>query len=152
VKSKIKVTDLDVEKVCRSQENRPAREVYYIFTKDEGKAKKALEILKAGVPFEKVAEEYSEDRATAKRGGYLGMVTKGSLIKPLDMAVWSTEPGKFRLVQAKNGYYIIYVKAEKSGKCNRDKIRQRLYMEKFQKALKSYIDELKQKASVKVYL
>ena len=152
VKSKVKVTDLEVEKVCRKEKNFSVREVYYIFTKDKGKAEKALEVLKAGVPFEKVAKEYSEDPITAKKGGYLGEVRKGTLIKPLDIAVWSTEPGKFRLVETKNGYFIVYVKSQKSKGCDREKIRRELYMKKFQETLKAFIEEFKKKASVKVYI
>ena len=76
----------------------------------------------------------------------------GELIKPLDYAVWSTEPGKFKLVQSKDGYYVVYVKSELSKKCDRDKVREQLYMERFQKALKDYVDSLKRKASVKVYM
>ncbi len=152
VKSKIKVTDIDVEKYCRKLQEKPVREVYYIFTRNRAIAEKAMEALNAGVPFEKVAKEYSEDKATAEKGGYIGVVAKGSLIKPLDYAVWSTEPGKYRLVQSKEGYFIIYVKSEEKKSCDRERIRQQLYTERFQRALKDYIDSLKKKASVKVYM
>jgi len=152
VKPKVKVTDIDVEKVCRKEKASRVREVYYIFTKDKNKAEKALEILKAGVPFEKVAKEYSEDPITAKRGGYLGQVKEGTLIKPLDIAVFTTKPGKLKLVQTKEGYFILYVKSEKKGGCNREKIRRELYMKRFQERLKAFINELKKKASVKVYI
>ncbi len=152
VKSKVRVTDIDVEKYCRKLQEKPVREVYYIFTKNRATAEKAMEALNAGVPFEKVAKEYSEDRATAEKGGYIGAVTKGALIKPLDYAVWNTEPDKYQLVQSKDGYFIVYVKSEEKKSCDREKIRQQLYMERFQKALKDYIDSLKKKASVKVYM
>ncbi|RUM40540.1 MAG: peptidylprolyl isomerase [Desulfurobacterium sp.] len=151
VKSKIHVTDIEVEKVCRERQSKPIREVYYIFVKDKVKADKVMELLNSGIPFEKVAKEYSEDRATAEKGGYIGKVTRGVLIKPLDIAVWSTNPGNYKLVQGKNGYYIIYVKSEKVEGCDRNRIREELYTQKFQKALKEYVDSLKAKASVKVY-
>jgi len=151
VKSRISVTDIEIEKVCRERQSKPIREVYYIFVKDRVKADKVMELLNSGVPFEKVAKEYSEDRATAEKGGYIGKVTKGVLIKPLDIAVWSTNPGNYKLVQGKNGYYIVYVKSEKVEGCNRKRIKEELYTQKFQKALKEYVDSLKAKASVKVY-
>jgi len=151
VKSKIHITDIEIEKVCRERQSKPIREVYYIFVKDKVKADKVMELLNSGVPFEKVAKEYSEDRATAEKGGYIGKVTRGALIKPLDIAVWSTKPGNYKLVQGKNGYYIIYVKSEKVEGCDRNRIREELYTQKFQKALKDYVDSLKAKASVKVY-
>jgi len=151
VKSKIHVTDIEIEKVCRERQSKPIREVYYIFVKDKVKADKVMELLHSGVPFEKVAKEYSEDRATAEKGGYIGKVTRGVLIKPLDIAVWSTNPGNYKLVQGKNGYYIVYVKSEKVEGCDRNRIKEELYTQKFQKALKEYVDSLKAKASVKVY-
>ena len=151
VKSKIHVTDIEVEKVCKERQTKPIREVYYIFVKDRVKADKVMEFLNSGVPFEKVAKEYSEDRATAEKGGYIGKVTRGVLIKPLDIAVWSTKPGTYKLVQGKNGYYIIYVKGEKVEGCNRNRIKEELYTRKFQKTLKEYVDSLKTEASVKVY-
>ena len=151
VKSKIHVTDIEIEKVCKERQSKPIREVYYIFVKDRAKADKVMELLNSGVPFEKVAKEYSEDRATAEKGGYIGKVTRGVLIKPLDIAVWSTNPGNYKLVQGKNGYYIVYVKSEKVEGCNRNRIKEELYTQKFQKALKEYVDSLKAKASVKVY-
>jgi parvulin-like peptidyl-prolyl isomerase len=152
VKPKVKITDLEVEKACRRENSFRVREVCYIFTKNKDKAEKALKALKAGAPFEKVAKEYSEDPVTAKKGGYLGKVRKGTLIKPLDTVVWSTEPGKFNLIQTKDGYFIVYVKSERSKGCNREKIRRELYTKKFQETLKAFIEELKKKASVKVYI
>ncbi len=151
VKSKIHVTDIEIEKVCRERQSKPVREVYYILVKDRAKADRLVELLNSGVPFEKVAKEYSEDRATAEKGGYIGKVTKGALIKSLDIAVWSTNPGSYKLVQGKNGYYIVYVKSEKVEGCNKNRIKEELYTQKFQKALKEYVDSLKAKASVKVY-
>lgn len=151
VKSKIHITDIDVEKACKERQSKPVREVYYIFTKNKGKADKLMELLNSGVPFEKVAKEYSEDRATAENGGYIGKVAKGSLIKPLDIAVWSTKPKSYRLVQGKSGYYIVYVKRELVEGCNKNKIGKELYRQKFQGALKDYVDSLKKRASVKVY-
>ena len=152
VKSRIEVSDSEVEDICRKQEGKPVREVYYIYTKSSDRAERALELLKSGVPFEKVAREISEDSATAKRGGYLGKVSPGMLIKPLDRAVWSLKPGSYELVRTDSGFYIVYVKSEERGHCDRDRIRQELYMMKFQKALKNYLDRLKREASVKVYM
>ncbi len=152
VKSKVEVTGIDVEKYCRKVESKPLRDVFFIYTKSQEKAEKAMTLLSQGIPFEKVARELSEDRGTASNGGYLGKVTKGSLIEPLDRAVWGMKPGSYKLIKTDNGYYIVYVKSEEKGVCDRNKIKQKLYMEKFQKALKDYIDKLRRSASVKVYM
>jgi len=152
VKSKVEVTDQEVEKFCQKIESKPLREVYYIYARDEATAEKALSLLNQGEPFEKVARELSQDRATAERGGYIGRVARGMLVKPLDEAVWSLEPGQYKLVRTESGFFIVYVKSEEKGACDKEKIRQELYMKKFQEALKKYTDELKRRASVKVYL
>jgi peptidyl-prolyl cis-trans isomerase SurA len=152
VKSKVKVEDSEIEEICKKQEGKPLRDVYYIYTKSSSSAEKALELLKNGVPFEKVAKEISQDRETARKGGHLGKVSPGMLIKPLDLAVWSLKPGSYKLVRVKDGFYVVYVKSEIRGHCNKRKIREQLYMMKFQKALNDYLDKLKREASVKVYM
>lgn len=152
VRSKVSVSDGEVEQICQKEEGKPVRDVYYIYTRSSSNADKALELLKSGIPFEKVAKELSEDRETAVNGGHIGKVTPGMLIKPLDEAVWSLKPGSYKLVKTADGFYVVYVKSEEKGHCNREKIRQQLYMMKFQKALKDYIDNLKRTASVKVYM
>ncbi|RKQ63757.1 peptidyl-prolyl cis-trans isomerase C/peptidyl-prolyl cis-trans isomerase SurA [Thermovibrio guaymasensis] len=152
VKSKVEVSPVEVEKYCRKVESKPVREVYYIYTTSQETAEKALSLLKEGVSFEKVARELSQDRATAERGGYIGRVTRGMLVKPLDEAIWSLKPGQYKLVRTDKGYFIVFVKSEETGKCDREKIKQEIYMRKFQKALKDYTDRLKKEASVKVYM
>ncbi len=152
VKSKVEVSEGEIDRVCSQIEGKKVRDVYYIFTKSRSKAEKALSLLQEGVPFEKVARELSEDRITAKEGGHIGKVGKGMLIKPLDQAVWSIKPGSYELVRTDKGFFIVYVKAQEEGKCNREKIRQELYMKKFQEALNDFLNRLKRSASVKVYM
>ncbi len=152
VKSKVEVSESEIDKVCRKVEGKKVRDVYYIFTKSRSKAEKAISLLQEGVPFEKVAKELSEDRITAKEGGHIGKVGRGMLIKPLDQAVWSIKPGSYELVRTDKGFFIVYVKAQEEGRCNREKIRQELYMKKFQEALNNFLNRLKREASVKVYM
>ncbi|ADU96884.1 SurA domain protein [Thermovibrio ammonificans HB-1] len=152
VRSKVKVSDIELDKLCLKVEGKPEREVYYIYTKNRADAEKAMELLANGVPFQKVARELSQDPMTAQNGGYLGYVSPGMLVKPLDRVVWSIKPGSYRLVRLKDGYYIVYVKGEKRGQCNREKLREQLFAQRFQKALKEYIENLKRSASVKVYM
>ncbi len=152
VKSKISVPQGKVDLICQKEEGKPVRDVYYLFTKSRSLAEKAMELLSSGVPFEKVAKELSEDSETAVKGGHIGKVAPGMLIKLLDRAVWSIKPGSYKLVRTEDGFYIVYVKSEEKGHCNREKIEQRLYMVEFQRALKNYVDRLKREASVKVYM
>jgi len=152
VKSKVEVSESEIDRVCRKIEGKKVRDVYYIFTKSRSKAERAISLLQEGVPFEKVAKELSEDRITAKEGGHIGKVGKGMLIKPLDQAVWSIKPGSYELVRTDKGFFIVYVKAQEEGRCNREKIRQELYMKKFQETLNNFLNRLKREASVKVYM
>ncbi|RUM91782.1 MAG: peptidylprolyl isomerase, partial [Thermovibrio sp.] len=69
-----------------------------------------------------------------------------------DSAVWSIKPGSYKLIRTNNGFYIVYVKSEEKGHCDRNRIRRELYMRKFQKALNDYVNKLKREASVKVYM
>ncbi|MEO2069561.1 MAG: peptidylprolyl isomerase [Desulfurobacteriaceae bacterium] len=151
VRSKVRVSGLEVEKVCRAKKGNVLREVYYIFVTSSEKLKEIEKLLASQKPFEKVAKEFSEDPVTAKRGGYVGKVKKGMLIEPVDSTVWSIKPGKYKVVKGDNGYYLVYVKKEEKEGCNKDEIRKELYMKRFRKALKEYLDSIKKKASVKIY-
>jgi parvulin-like peptidyl-prolyl isomerase len=152
VKSKVSVSELDVKRYCQTEEEGAEREVYYIFTRSDEKAQKALELLKEGVPFEQVARELSDDKVSAEQGGYIGRVKRGTLVKELDEAVWSIAPGSYKLVKSDKGNFIVYVRSEESPSCDEERAREELFMKKFDEALKRYIDELKRKASVKVYM
>ncbi len=147
VKSRISITDADVQKACLERSSKPKRQVDYIFIENKhlGKLKSTLLALKSGEPFSKVAHDYSDS------SGSLGDVEKGALIKPLDEAVWSTKPGSYSKVKLKTGYYIVFIKGYSNSTCNRNKVRQQLYMRKFQKLFNEYVKKLESNASVKVY-
>lgn len=151
VRSKVRVSDLEVEKACKAKKGNVLREVYYIFVTSSEKLKEVEKLLSSQKPFEEVARKFSEDPVTAKRGGYVGKVKKGMLIEPVDSTVWSIKPGKYKVVKGNNGYYVVYVKKEEKEGCNKDEIKKELYMKKFRKALKEYLDSIKKKASVKIY-
>lgn len=50
------------------------------------KCVEALEKLKSGTPFDKVAEAYSEDKA--RQGGSLGYMVRGSMVGPFQDAAF----------------------------------------------------------------
>ncbi|OAJ43731.1 hypothetical protein BDEG_27060 [Batrachochytrium dendrobatidis JEL423] len=52
--------------------------VRHILCEKHSKIMEALELLKSGQRFDKVAEQYSEDKA--KAGGSLGWMTRGSMV------------------------------------------------------------------------
>ncbi|HHM23800.1 MAG TPA: hypothetical protein ENJ23_02015 [Bacteroidetes bacterium] len=75
------------------------------------KAKKVISELQSGKDFAELAKQYSEDRATASRGGDMGFIKWGRIEEPLQKVIFkmaryqiTTEP-----VRSSRGYHIIQV-------------------------------------------
>ncbi len=68
-----------------------------------------LEMLNNGTPMEELAEENSDDVASAREGGDLGWFTEGIMVKPFNDAAFSSEIGSFTKVLTQFGYHIIEV-------------------------------------------
>ncbi len=80
----------------------------HIVVKSESDAKKILEKLKEGQKFEDMAETFSIDRASGKRGGDLGKFKRGDLMPDFEEAVLSLKVGDYsKIVQTPLGYHII---------------------------------------------
>jgi len=64
--------------------------------------------------FKKLAKKYSEGQ-TAKNSGYMGYITRGRMVKPLEKAAFSLKPGTFNKTPIKTrfGYHIVYVEEHK---------------------------------------
>lgn len=61
-----------------------------------------------GSGFEICAKRYSEDEATAKKGGALGRFKRGDLAAPLDSVAFSLEVGKFsEPIRSQQGFHIL---------------------------------------------
>jgi len=73
------------------------------------KAQSLLAKVKGGSDFSAVAEEMSEDRASARSGGALpGWIERGSLVPPFEEAAYSLKPGELSgVVRTRYGYHII---------------------------------------------
>src|SRR2546426_590913 len=73
--------------------------------------KKALDLLKRvkdGGDFGELAKEYSDDRGTAAKGGDLGEITRGEVVKEFGDAVFALKPGQTgELLESKYGFHII---------------------------------------------
>lgn len=78
-------------------------------------ADKVMPRLTAGEDFAKVAEETSQDKRTAKKGGLIGPYREGALDEAFDNAVKGTEVGKIGgPFQSSLGWHIIKVEAAPS--------------------------------------
>jgi len=92
--------------------------VRHILCEKQSKALEAIEKLKAGMKFNEVAAQYSEDKA--RSGGDLGWMTRGSMVGPFQDAAFAmskstidkpiyTDPP----VKTKFGYHVIMVEGKK---------------------------------------
>lgn len=77
----------------------------------------ALEKIQGGQRFDKVAQEYSEDKA--KAGGSLGWMSRGSMVGPFQDAAFALQPSTIDkpilspLVKTSFGYHIIMVEGRR---------------------------------------
>jgi len=74
------------------------------------KAENVLEEVRKGGDFGKLAKKYSEDTASAEKGGDLGYFKKGDMVKPFEEAAFSLKPGEVGpLVKSQFGFHILQV-------------------------------------------
>ncbi|KAK0452428.1 hypothetical protein EV421DRAFT_900512 [Armillaria borealis] len=91
--------------------------VRHILCEKHSKATEALAKIQEGVSFNKVAQEYSEDKA--KAGGSLGWMTRGSMVGPFQDAAFALAPSTVdkpvvsSLVKTNFGYHIIMVEGRR---------------------------------------
>jgi len=91
--------------------------VRHILCEKHSKATEALQKIQEGQRFDKVAQEYSEDKA--KAGGSLGWMTRGSMVGPFQDAAFALQPSTVdkpimsSLVKTNFGYHIIMVEGRR---------------------------------------
>jgi len=91
--------------------------VRHILCEKHSKATEALQKIQEGQSFNKVAQEYSEDKA--KVGGSLGWMTRGSMVGAFQDAAFALTPSTVdkpivsSLVKTSFGYHIIMVEGRR---------------------------------------
>src|SRR5581483_4009219 len=81
------------------------------------KAEDLLKQLKAGAKFDDLAKKYSEDVATAVKGGDLGFITRGQTVPECGKVAFSLAPGTLSdPVQTDFGIHIIKVQAHEQAR------------------------------------
>ena len=79
----------------------------HILVEKQSLALEILEKIKKGDSFAKLAEQYSLD-GSRKRGGDLGFVTRGVMVKPFEEAAFKLKVDEVSdLVKTQFGYHII---------------------------------------------
>jgi len=72
------------------------------------KAEMILKKLKNGADFQKLAKQYSDDPASAKRGGDLGTISRGDFVPEFENAAFKLKDGEISgIVHTQFGYHII---------------------------------------------
>jgi hypothetical protein len=113
---------------------------------------KAYEELKAGVPFEEVADRYSD---CAGNGGDLGWFPRGEMVEEFEHIVFNLPiNGMSEIFRSVFGFHIAKAYGRKPAGTRplqdvRDEIVEILSAERRQKALEDYLDELRANADIR---
>jgi len=109
----------------------------------------------AGVPFDSLARQHSQDPVTADSGGQLGEFPIAGLSPPFDKVVAGMDSGEVsEPVLSEHGYHLVKVQAKQPDRTLsylelQDGIRNYLYQQKLGKRLESYLDRVRGKVFVK---
>jgi foldase protein PrsA len=154
-KGKDKVTPAQIQAYYNKNKARFAqperRDLRIILTKTEADAQKALDRVKGGESFGKVAKDVSIDQASKGQGGVLLSVAKGQQEKALDDAVFAAEKGKLTgPVKTQFGYYVFKVQkiteaSQQTVKEATPTIKQLLASQNQQKALDTFVKDFRKK-------
>lgn len=124
------------------------------------KKKQAEQILykvKAGENFAELAQQFSDDSTTKKRGGVLGFFPRGSKSSEIEEVAFNLKKGEVSdIVLTDKGYHIIKLLDKKEGTTrsledSRKKIKNRLTQQKKSEAIQRLLEDLKAKTKVVIY-
>ena len=111
--------------------------------------------LKAGAPFELMANQYSQS-SVAEKGGDLGRFTEADLASEIKEAVISTRAGDITpVIETNFGFQIFYVQSviNNDGSLDEDaadRIHKKLYDEKLDEKFNVWINELRDSAHIQI--
>jgi peptidyl-prolyl cis-trans isomerase D len=81
----------------------------------QARAEDLLKQLKGGADFADLATKYSEDPGSKAKGGDVGFIARGQMVKPFEDAAFSLQPGQMSgLVKTTYGYHILKVEAREN--------------------------------------
>ena len=162
----IAVTDEEIEKYHRehyeesSTYGRQTKIAHILINKEAedalSKAEEILELAKSGEPFGELARKHSMDESSAQSGGLLGYFVKGDLVPEIENAVEKTEVnGIAGPVLSSRGYHIVKVLertegGEASVSRYRDRIKHQIYMEKVERFITSWLENIKKNSYIEI--
>ncbi len=151
VKPEVEVTKKEIRDYYEKNKGRFREEervkIRHVLFKDYSQARKILEELKSGAPFEETVKE-----------GYLGSFKRGQLDRRIEEVASSLKKGEISpIIKTEAGYHII--KLEKKEKARLRKlsevkeiIRNILSSQKMEEKLKEYLEKLKTKQEIEIRL
>jgi peptidyl-prolyl cis-trans isomerase C len=123
----------------------------------KARAVEALKAAKAGKDFAALARQYSQDGSAAK-GGDLGFFPRGQMVPAFEQAAFSLAPGQVSdLVATQFGFHIIKVLERRAGGTvpfaqAAPKIQEYLEQQAQSEKGKAFVDSLKAKGTVEIYI
>jgi len=125
--------------------------------KAEKRGREILEKVRAGEAFDQLAKDHSEDPSSSL-GGDLGWFRRGDMVGAFEKVAFALKKnGVSDLVRTQFGFHIIKVtdRAEEDRpdlNKVRPRIQQQLYRDKFQRAMRGWLDELRRRSFVDIKL
>lgn len=98
------------------------------------------DILSGRLSFAEAAKKYSKDPGSAEKGGSLGLLSKGQMIKPFEQAAFEQKIGEVgEPVRSRFGYHLILVKSRSPAS-----------VRPFEEVKQSIIEKLKKKMATRI--
>lgn len=119
------------------------------------RAEKTYQKLRGGADFDKTAAEASEDPGF-EQGGLLGVFKTGELQRDLEGSISKMSAGEFtHVLQTRGGFHIVKLVKKRMisdprTEKERDKIRAQIYERAYKKQFKSWLEQLRQDAFVRI--
>lgn len=117
------------------------------------KAETALKRVKDGEDFAEIAKRLS-DGSTKEQGGYIGTFKRGELAKQLEDVVFAMKRNELTdVIETKQGYLVFqvlehYDEGQQSFEKVQDEIKEHLYNEKLEPAVREYLKTLREQSYV----
>jgi peptidyl-prolyl cis-trans isomerase SurA len=170
MRSQVQIGEQDIAEYYRSHYNvmEKVRASHILFAaptgtkreqleKTRGRAQQILKKIRTGAPFDQMAKQHSED-PSASLGGDLGWFRRGDMVAAFEKAAFGLKKGAVSdLVQTQFGFHIIKVtdRAEEDRpdlNKVRPRIQQQLYRDKFGRAMRGWLDDLRRRSFVDIKL
>jgi peptidyl-prolyl cis-trans isomerase C len=122
------------------------------------RAAEVLKEVKAGKDFAALAKQHSSDPGSGPNGGDLGFFQQGQMVPPFDKAAFSMKPGQTsELVETEFGVHIIRVVDRQPARTVpldevRAEVQQYIEGQNRQQATQAFVDALKARGKVEIYI